>query len=140
MASRRSRNSRALAIQSMELAFATPQVVAHRFLRIAGAGSHPSARDWSEFYLMSAEKVAAFTESWNAILWELFRANLALTASLGPSFWLRSPFATRWSRATRRHFERTALAVLAKGVAPVHRRAVANMRRLGRRSCDRSGR
>jgi hypothetical protein len=118
----------------MELGFAVPQVVAHRLMRIAAAGSRPSARDWSEFWLMGAEKIDAFSESWNAMLFELFRANLAFALSFGPSLWFPLPLTARSTRARTRHFERAALATLAKGVAPIHRRAVANARRLGRRS------
>ncbi len=83
---------------------------------------------------MGAEKAAAFLESWNAMLWELFRANLSFAASVGPLYWLRWPATTRSSRAAARHFERAALAVLASGVAPIHRRAVANAKRLSRGS------
>jgi len=133
MARRRSRNSTALAIQAMELGFAIPQVIAHRLMRIAAAGARPSARDWSELWLMGAEKIDAFNESWNAMLLELFRSNLLFALSFGPHLWFR-PMTARSSRAATRHFQRTALAALAKGVAPVHRRAVANARRLGRKS------
>ena len=127
---RRSRSSIALAVQAAELAFAVPEVVAHRLLRIASVGSRPSADDWTELWLMSAEKIAAFNESWNAMLWEAFCANLSLALSLAPNIWFPSPGVIRSPRAAARRLERTALAILAKGVAPVHRRAVANARRL----------
>jgi hypothetical protein len=94
MPSRRRRNSVALALQGMELGLAVPQVIAHRLMRIAAAGSRPSARDQRELWLMGSEKIAAAAESWNAMLWELFRANLTFALSFNPYFWLRSPFET----------------------------------------------
>ena len=132
MAYRRRRNSVSLAIQAMELGFAVPQVIALRLMRIAGAGANPSARDRREFRLMGTEKIAASVESWNAMLWELLRANLNLAFTLSPLWWFGSPFAARSVRAMQRHFSGAAMAALAKGVAPIRRRAVANARRLRR--------
>ena len=132
MPSRRNRKSTGLALQAIEMSFAVPQVIAHRMMRMALAGSSPSLRDRKEFHLMSAEKGAAFFESWNAMLWEIYRANVALAVSAGPFFWLRWPSTGPASRAAATHFQRTALTVLATGVAPIHRRAVANARRFGR--------
>jgi hypothetical protein len=129
MPSRRSRKSHVLAVQAMELGFAAPQVIAHRVMRMAVAGSSPSLRDRKEFYLMGAEKVAAFYESWNAMLLEMFCANLK-SLSTAPLFWFSWPTSMGYSRAASTRFQRAALAVLGKGVAPVHRRAVANAKRL----------
>jgi hypothetical protein len=70
MASRHNRKSRALATQVIDLGLAVPQVVAHRVARMALAGLSPSMRDRREFHRMGAEKVAAFYESWNAMLLE----------------------------------------------------------------------
>ena len=81
---------------------------------------------------MGAEKIAAFGESWNAMPCEVFRANLAFALSFGPQWWFGRPTVRSASRAAKRHLERTAMAALVKGVAPVRRRAVANARRLGR--------
>jgi len=53
---------------------------------------------------MWTEKPIAFYQSWNAMMLEIYRGNVAL--------------------ATR---------VLGAGLAPVHRRAAANAKRLGRR-------
>ena len=69
---------------------------------------------------MSTEKVAAFYESWNAMLLALLRANLTLALS---------PFQLWWFPAQGL---RTGLAILGHGLAPVHRRATANARRLRR--------
>ena len=119
-------------MQTMELGLAVPQVLVHRLTRMALAGSSLSTRDRNELHLMSAEKVAAFFESWNAMLLEMFAANLAFAISVGPLFWFRWPLTTRLSRETSRHIQRTTAAVIARGVAPIHRRAVANAKRLRR--------
>jgi hypothetical protein len=131
MRSRRKHNSAALTAKAAQLAFVAPQVVAHRVLRMANAGSSPTARDQREFQRMRAEKTAAFIESWNAMAMEAFRVNQALTASFLHSFWwgwLRSKpsagAAIQWHNAS--------LHILGKGIGPVHRRAVANAKRLAR--------
>ena len=81
---------------------------------------------------MGAEKMSAFYESWGAMWVEVFRANLELSLWSARFFWLRWPATSRLSRAVASRFQQASLAVLAKGVAPVHRRAVANAKRLRR--------
>jgi len=127
--SRRSRQTRSLMTQWAELAFAVPQVVAHRVTRMAIAGSAPSARDRREFELMSAEKTAAFNESWNAMAVQTMRANQALALSMLRSLWIPGRAS---ANAVTTQLQNTALAVLGKGMAPVHRKATANARRLAR--------
>jgi hypothetical protein len=126
--SSRHRLTRRITRQATELAFAVPQVVAHRVVRAAGAGHSPSARDRREFHRMTEEKVAAFNEAWTAMLAEVFRASMKawLTPVLWPPAW------TSGSRSARAQAERAMLAILTSGLAPVHRRAVANSRRLRR--------
>lgn len=79
---------------------AVPQVIAHRTARMLAAGANPSARDRLEFQRMGIEKAFAFWESMHAMWW---------------SAWLAP-----WSAAK----------MMEKGIAPVHRRATANARRL----------
>ncbi len=117
----------------MEIGFAAPQVVAHRMLRIAAAGTRPSAHDAYELWRMGAEKLAAGAQAWTAMLVELQRAQWAFVLSLGPGAWLGSRGRRSAARNAIRHAERTTLAVLARGVEPVHRRVVANARRLSRK-------
>jgi len=105
----RRRRSKARAAQTVDLAFAVPQVVAHRVARMAMAGATPSARDRQEFYRMGTEKVAAFNEAWAAMAMQTMQ-----------TWW----FPTLLSSA--------ALDILSKGMTPYRRRAVANARRLGR--------
>jgi len=129
MSIRHRRNTRRATRQAIELAAAVPAVVAHRMSRLALAGPSPSARDRKEFQKMGAEKVAAFYQSWNAMFAEVVRANLRFCFS--PLFWSPWGLGTSGGRRTR-HLESTALAVLTKGMTPIHRRAVANAKRLGR--------
>lgn len=125
----RKRNINPLILMAAELGFAAPQVVAHRVTRMTMSGFSPTARDRKEFRRMGTEKMAAFTESWNAMALETLRANQALTASFWRSIWLPW-FGAKPSTAS--HLQNAALGVLGKGIAPVHRRAVANARRLTR--------
>ena len=114
---RRSRKHQPLARQATELAFAVPQVVAHRLTRMALAGPVPSARDRREFHGMAQEKVLAFWQSWFAMGW-------AMLASMQKS-WLAALQGARVPLID-------AQALLTHGMAPVHRKATANARRLAR--------
>jgi len=79
---------------------------------------------------MGAEKIAAFYESWNAMVVEMSRANMRLLCS---PLWWSNPWKAiaPGSRAPATH-ARTALDILHRGTSPYHRRAVANARRLAR--------
>lgn len=117
--------------QAVELAVAVPQVVAQRLARMIMAGSSPTTKDRREFHLMGAEKITAFSESWLAMYLQMFRANQALAFSLmeiwspmlgGKDIWFKSAYAVQSAM----------LDVLGKGMAPLHKRAVGNARRLNR--------
>lgn len=113
----RSRKHKALHLQASELALAVPQVVAHRLTRLALAGPVPNARDRREFHGMGQEKVRAFWQSWFAMGWAMVEAvQQSWIAMLQGA---RVPFID-------------AHAVLARGMAPVHKKATANARRLAR--------
>lgn len=120
------RSQRRAATQAAELAWAAPQVVAQRLLRIAAAGASPSGRDRQEFSRMVWEKVAAFNESWLAVTFEAWRVQQAMWWSTLTSLWLP------WLPARRRPGSRALLGIVGHGLAPVHRRAVANAKRLRR--------
>jgi len=130
MPSRRKRKSKTLAAQVSDLAVAVPQVVAERVARMSRAGPSPSSRDRREFYLMGAEKVAAFYESWNAMLVETFRANQQLSLSMLRSF--RFPWAGLSISPTSAQVQRAAIGIVGSAIAPVRRRAVSNAKRLRR--------
>ena len=133
------RSAQRLQRQAGELAAAVPQVVAARLARIALAGASPSPRDRREFSRMGAEKVAAFQESWVAMGSQVMQIQQQAMMA-----WWRSAMVTwamPWSAlATPRSPISPATAVgqwtrvLSEGMAPVHRRAVANARRLRRRA------
>lgn len=131
MPSRRNRKSHALATRAVGIALEAPQVFAHRVARMWFAGSSPSARDHREFHRMGAEKAAAFYESWNAMLSEVVRANVRFALS-SASFWWWPMRPSLHSRRTYAHVRRTAFAVAGKGLIPVHRRVLANAKRLRR--------
>ena len=135
MAVRRGRSSRALQAKAAELALAVPQVVAHRLARLATAGASPTLRDRKEFARMVAEKHDAFGESWAAMAQQAWRSQHSFAAALTrtaltPATLRRGPAAHAF--ALQLHMQQAALAMFGKGLAPVHRRAVANAKRLGR--------
>ena len=113
------RNSPHLARQASELAIAVPQVVAHRLTRMALAGPWPNARDQREFHGMGQEKVHAFWQSWFAMGWAMVEAT--------QKAWLAMLQGARVPLLDVHH-------VMARGMAPVHRKATANARRLARTS------
>ena len=135
MPTRRKRASPSLARKTAELAVAVPQVVAHRLARMALAGPQLSPRDRKEFERMVAEKNAAFAASWTAMAWQAARAQQSLAASWMAAFSAASrgsrPSPAASSTSARRWHDAT-VGVLGKGLAPVHRTAVANARRLAR--------
>ena len=104
------RTHRRIARDTARLAWAVPEVVAHRTMQMWLAGHSPSQRDRMEFHRMSAEKIAAFYESWTAMTLAIMRAG--------------SQAAFSWPGM--------GVSVFAAGLAPIRRRAVANARRLRR--------
>ena len=128
------RTQRKLARQTHGLSMAVPQVIAHRVGRMATAGPNPSARDRKEFKQMGAEKTAAFNESWAAMGLAAMKAQQQMAMSM----WRAAAMAP-WSMAkpasllpSGNTLARHALQIMSQGMAPVHRRAVGNAKRLGR--------
>ncbi|MBK1616159.1 hypothetical protein CKO44_22135 [Rubrivivax gelatinosus] len=129
---KRTRNSSSrLATHSAELAFAVPQVVAHRLARMAFAGPQLSARDRREFSGMVSEKGTAFAGAWMAMGWQMLRVQQQLSLGLWRACW--APWLARHGGGgLPQQWQAAAQSVMAAGLAPVHRKAVANARRLGR--------
>jgi len=130
------RKAARLRAQTTEMMFAAPQVVALRLGRMALAGPRPSAQDQREFHRMSQEKIVAFGEAWRAMTLQLLKSNQQLAASMMRSAWPAAPM-RRDARAVpltqvAAQFEGAALDILGQGIRPVHRRAVANAKRLSR--------
>ena len=144
-----------LAWKTGEMMLASAQVIQHRTGRMAAAGAAPSARDRREFALMGQEKVEAGVESASAMAAQM----MAMNPLLGPRAFrhmmagagaLMSLAASRTAgQAMARHAKlvRTmtesaataaqlsgATARLAqRGLKPIHSRATANAKRLGKR-------
>ena len=132
MATRLTRKSKSLTVKSMELGLSVPQVVAHRVTRMTLAGPKLSDRDQKEFQMMANEKLAAFVQGWSDMTTHAFRANQAFTASMLRFF--LSPFlymtpAAAWAAV---QVQNAAIGMLSKGLAPIHRKAVSNARRLAK--------
>jgi hypothetical protein len=130
------RKAARLQAQATEMLIAAPQVVAHRLRRMALAGPRPTRSDQLEFQRMSAEKLAAFGEAWRAMALQLLKSNQQLASAMMRSTWpiaarRRGP-ATMPVQQMTSQLQSAALDLLGQGMRPVHRRAVANARRLGR--------
>ena len=134
-----------------ELAMAAPQVAAIRTARMLAAGANPGADDRAEFSQMCTEKVQAFWESMFAMNAQVLKAQeeYTRTAALqwwrlwGTPWWLAAsrpvagaiaslPRVPGLAGPTRRQRQRAIAKVLEAGLTPVHKRATANARRLGR--------
>jgi hypothetical protein len=127
------RKSKSLAVKSVELAVAVPQVVAHRVTRAALAGPTLSDRDRREFQTMINEKQSAFAQAWLDMTMQAFRANQALAILMLRSLFV--PFSSKFASAasTAIQLQKAAVEVLDKGLAPIHRKAMSNARRLSKR-------
>jgi len=99
----------------------------HRLLRMASSGK-PTKRDRREFDRMITEKAEAIGEAWGRMALKAFQANQNMALSLMKGWMRGSPSVVQHAVT----LQRTATDVLAAGLAPVHRRAVANTRRLAR--------
>jgi hypothetical protein len=111
---------------------AVPQVVAHRVTRMALAAPKLSDRDRKEFQMMINEKHAAFAQAWGEMAMQAFRANQALTAAVLRSFFTPFSYKRPSAASVVAQVQSAAIGVLGKGLAPVHRKAVSNARRLAR--------
>jgi phosphopantetheinyl transferase (holo-ACP synthase) len=115
----RTRKSSRLARQTTELAMAVPQVVAHRLTRMALSGPVLSERDRREFHGMAQEKVHAFWQSWFAMGWAMTEAT--------QKAWMAALQGARVPMMDTH-------AIMSRGLAPVHKAATANAKRLARTS------
>jgi galactitol-specific phosphotransferase system IIC component len=95
------------------------------------AGALPKGKDLTELHRMGAEKVSVFFESWNAVAMQAFRANQTLTMSLWHWYW-HAWITGRlliWRAPPLRSL---ALSMLGSAMVPIHRRVMANVKRLRR--------
>ncbi len=124
MALIKKRRPRTTASKLAELSLAVPQVVAHRMTRMAMAGPTLSARDHKEFTGMVAEKQLAFAQSWLAMMSESVRQQQRFMLS-----WVGGvPSIGKQAAQSQSAMNSIAHA----GLGPLHRKAVANSKRLAR--------
>jgi hypothetical protein len=97
---------------------------------MALAGPVLSPRDRKEFDLMVAEKGVAFQDAYKAMLSQSVRANQALATALFQSFWAPTSRGRPTVAKAVAQVQRATLGVLGKGLGPVHKKAVANAKRL----------
>jgi hypothetical protein len=116
----------------MELALSVPQVVAHRVTRMTLAGPKLSDRDRKEFQMMVNEKHAAFARAWSDMAMHAFRANQAVTASMLRFFFTPFSYKKASAASAAAQVRNAAIGVLGKGLAPIHRKAVSNAKRLAK--------
>lgn len=110
-------------------------VFAARTARMLAAGHNPTLADQREMLRMGSEKVDAFSTAWLAMTTRIAEAQVKWWLGAMQSFWsgaawLESPFARQ--RSDVRRAQAAWLDVLDRGLAPIHRTATANARRLRR--------
>ena len=126
------RKPKSLTAKAAELAVAAQQVVAHRVTRMAMAGPNLSERDRKEFRLMVTEKHTAFAEAWQAMAAHAVHTNEDLAASFIQSALSPSSDSTPTVAEVTQQLRDAAESVFGKGLAPIHRKAVANAKRLSK--------
>jgi hypothetical protein len=127
------------AFKVWETAVASPQVIAHRTARMAVAGALPDPADRKEFTGMVQEKAEASAEAARGMALEVYRINQQLGYS-AMQHWMRAwtgaltPSSRRMTTPLVSPIQAAVMTsrVVAKGLAPVHRRATANAKRLRR--------
>lgn len=129
---RRNVNSQRLTKQLTELVFAAPQVVMHRTSRMARAGAVLSARDRAEFSRMGSEKVVAFYQSWAGMWTAAFAVQYELASAASSAALALATDGQASVGAAVASMSNAATKVVSAGLAPVHKKAVANAKRLSR--------
>jgi hypothetical protein len=143
-----------VAMKTGEMMLASAQVIGHRTGRMASAGASPSLRDRREFSRMGMEKVEAASES----AWAMGQHLSAMNAQLGlqawkdlcdaGSAWMSLASSKNVSQAVQRQarlvqsvsqsaasaskVSDVAARMASRGLKPIHSRATANAKRLGR--------
>jgi hypothetical protein len=133
-------------VKMAQLAVAVPGVMAIRTMQMLAGGPFPGRATQAEVARMSLEKVQAFAESMSAMNAELYASNqkwMTLAMQQWWNVWLTPWPALNWwapafglftphRKHDRKHARYAATKVMAAGIAPVHRRAIGNFRRLSR--------
>lgn len=129
----RKMNPQHIAKQWAELSLAAPQVVTHRISRMANTGTELSARDQAEFTRMSSEKVVAFYQSWMAMWTAAFAVQYELARTFSSAVMAVATGGQAGAMSTVTATSNAAAKVISAGLGPVHKKAVANAKRLSRR-------
>lgn len=128
-----------------EIGVAAPQVIAHRTSRMVAGGAFPGQRDRDELLRMTQEKAEAWFESASEVSLALWTTWTGIAASSMQPMWIASAtvpwtlgqWSSQWEALyadAMRQWARSAPRIAAAGLAPVHRRATANARRLAART------
>ncbi len=142
-----------LLIKTNEIFFASIQVIGHRMCRLAAAGAKPDKRDSREFTLMGEEKIEAVAESTQAMIAQMMKLNQLGTKAVSQMITgamsimslatsrTAKQFRNRQAKLTRKVNQSTSTVsllsastarVLERGLQPIHSRATANAKRLGK--------
>jgi hypothetical protein len=81
---------------------------------------------------MVNEKHAAFAEAWEGMAMQGFRAGQALMASTLRSAFTPFSYRTPSAASIAAQVQTAAIGMLCQGLAPIHRKAVSNARRLAK--------
>jgi len=144
-----------IAMKTAEMMTASAQVIDHRTRRMAAAGPKPSARDRREFALMGQEKVEAAAKSAQGMAAHMLTMNPFLGAgaaqqtlaaatammSLAGSRTVSQALARQaklvrtmtQSAGTASRLSSSSARLALRGLTPIHARATANAKRLGKR-------
>ena len=144
-----------LATKTLEMILASAQVIGHRTGRMALAGPTPHARDRREIALMGQEKIEAGAQSAQAMAAHMmamsqpwgelaFRhilrssaAFMSLASSRTPSQLIARQAALAralgQSTVSMADVSKNAVQLAHRGLKPIHAKAIANAKRLGRR-------
>lgn len=143
-----------LAFKAGEMMLASAQVIGHRTGRMAAAGAIPNERDRREFALMGQEKVDAAAESAQAMTTQIVRMNmqlgtrifqqmltgatdlmaLAASSNASQSVARQAKLMRTMTRSadTATRYSNAAVRLAQQGLKPIHSRATANAKRLGK--------
>lgn len=113
-------------VKLWEVGVTAPMVIGYRLMGMAPPGTPPTARQRRELNRMGQEKIDAWYEGALVGGQRILAANLALTGLFWRGVWAGSLSPAAFTAT----FARLGPQLVTAGVGPVHRRVVANNRRL----------
>jgi len=126
-------HNKSIAMKSVELSTAVPEVIAHRMSQFMFAGYQPGDDHHVEFHLMWSEKNDVFFESWQAMADQTIKINQEFYSSM-----VKAMFTPWWKMSnmevcTPKKLNRAALSIINKGLEPIHTTTTSNAKRLKNR-------